>query len=571
MSILVNNKLIARANLGVSFIAALALVAGCTGDDGERGAQGPEGQQGVPGIPGAPLDRDLPTIDKAFAGAGGKAIVDTVTHFSYKAAGSRLISGEGFSARDSSAEASTFDVTVSYDIANDKLRVDWARSILFVGGVPLNYSDIIDGNKGMVVGDDDIFPDAPGVDNKDMTGQRWGTTRKEARLLSPHVILKEISGNRDIATQAGIGFFNGTIHELLEVDDSPFPVTLWVNAGSGEVSRITTKENDHLHRDVELEVHYADYQDHAGLLIPHEVVIVRDGQVLHIEQRSEFQLNPAFDATLFDFPAGATPPDVVMADVFNGELSHQFNAGFLGLGIPQDFFQEAVIAANEVPTAGSGVVHITGGSHHTMLVRQTNPNRVIVVEAPLYPERSEQIIAKSEELFPGVPITHVIATHHHEDHSAGLRAFVNIGATVVVQKNSEFFFREIFRAPSTISPDALAAASTPPAINIQTVADGGEFRLDDAGTPDNTVRAIHFDNGHCNDMLMIHVQSINAVFQSDLWNPDGDSNGVGLFPPFIAQFRDAIVAQNFNPAVTLLIGGHGATGTFADLDNKANQ
>lgn len=39
----------------------------------------------------------------------------------------------------------------------------------------------------------------------------------------------------------------------------------------------------------------------------------------------------------------------------------------------------------------------------------------------------------------------------------------------------------------------------------------------------------------------------------------------------IPRFRDAIVAQGFTPAVTLLIGGHGGTGTFADLDNKADR
>lgn len=564
MSNLANKKRMTMPGIGISIFASLTLImsaaTGCTGDDGEQGATGPEGLPGTSGI----LDPSLPTADKAFIGAGGQALIDTVTHFSYKSSGSMLVVGEGLSAFDSAAEVSTFDVSVSYDIGNDNLRLDYDREILFIAGGPFEtsytYSEIINGNAGVVNGDDDIFPGDPDPDVVDMLAVRWGTVRKQQRLLNPHLLLKEISADPTIATEAGITLQEGTIHERLEIADSVFPITLFVNSQTGRVTKLATKENDYLHRDAELEIHFADYQNHAGLLIPHKIIITRAGEILQTQVRSEFLVNPTFEEDLFDFPAGSTPAPVDAAEAALGALSHQFHSMFAGLGIPQDSIQLNVIHT-EIGGAGSGVFHLTGGSHHSMLIKQENG--VVIVEAPLYPERAKEIIAKSEELFPGVPITHVIATHHHEDHSAGLREFVAAGATVILGENSEFFFRDIFRAPSTVAPDTLAMADPAPGISIQAVEQGGIEVLADAN---NEIDIVHVDTGHADDMLMVRVGSINAVFNSDMWNPNGAVMGFTTDIRAARDFHDAIV-DNFGATVTLLVGGHGATGDFSNLAN----
>ena len=67
---------------------------------------------------------------------------------------------------------------------------------------------------------------------------------------------------------------------------------------------------------------------------------------------------------------------------------------------------------------------------------------VVTVAAPLHPERSDAILAWVGEAFPGKFVTQVIATHHHDDHSAGLRLFVAAGVTVIGHFDAEPYIRQ---------------------------------------------------------------------------------------------------------------------------------
>ena len=51
----------------------------------------------------------------------------------------------------------------------------------------------------------------------------------------------------------------------------------------------------------------------------------------------------------------------------------------------------------------------------------------MLIEAPQNDTRALAVIAKARELRPGKPITQVVNTHHHFDHSGGLRAAVSEG------------------------------------------------------------------------------------------------------------------------------------------------
>jgi hypothetical protein len=61
-------------------------------------------------------------------------------------------------------------------------------------------------------------------------------------------------------------------------------------------------------------------------------------------------------------------------------------------------------------------------------------------------------------LVPGKRVTQVIQTHHHFDHSVGLRAAVAQGLTIISRRGNEGIFREVAARPATVFPDALGAA-----------------------------------------------------------------------------------------------------------------
>lgn len=528
-------------------LAVVGLLAtGCEGDEGERGPQGPEGPAGAPGPDG--VDPGLSTLDKAVVGLGGEVALTALGSYVIEASGTRLAVGEGFSPGDPSVEISRFSTTVTRDLVNDGLRVDWERPILFFpGDLELVYSEIIAGDVGVVVGSDSVL----GFNTGDMPSSRWAAVRKQERLLDPHSTLLAALNMEVGAELLGTRFHNGTVHEVLRVEDATAPLDVFVDARTGLISKIATTENDHLLRDVPLEVHYANWEPSAiDLLFPQDVFIVLDGELVHSETRLAVMVNPTLEAGIFDFPDGAQPTfDAEVAEF--GEASHQFHQIFAGLGLPFDVPQLFVQPTELAP----GVFLVAGGSHNSMAVEQADG--VVIVEAPLYPERADAIIAWAADQFPGKPISHVIATHHHHDHSAGLRSFVAAGATVVLSDRSASFFRRVFAAASTVVPDALAAKPVIP--TVVGVDDDEPLVLAD---PTNPVTVRHIDTFHAEDMVVVSVDSSDHVFNSDMWNPG--NGGSATFADAARELFDFVDAE-IGGAPTM-VGGHGAVGPYAELE-----
>jgi glyoxylase-like metal-dependent hydrolase (beta-lactamase superfamily II) len=444
-----------------------------------------------------------------------------------------------------------FDTTVSHDIASDGLRVDWDRKWLFFGGTPATYSEIISGQLGYVEGDDAVF--GPAFSTTDMPSARWAAVHKQHRLLNPHLILQDIAANPSIASEAGAGLHNGVIHERLVVQDDVYPITLWINASTGRIAKLTTMENDHLFRDIPLEAHYHDWGNlDGGIAFPNSVYLVLGQDIVHEEYRSAITVNPTLDPALFTFGPDANPM-YVAADAAWGETSHQFHQGFLALGLPLDVPQ-TYVAANEL---SPGVWFVAGGSHNSLVVEQAGG--IVVIEPPLYPERSKAILdwIAAEPSLEGKSVTHVFITHFHHDHSAGVREFAAAGATVVVSAVSKDFFTKILAAPSTIHPDTLA--QTPVATTIETVPVGDLYTLADTI---NSVTAYHIASGHSDDMVMIYLPNSGQLFESDLYNPG--NGGASVYPPFAVELRNAITA--LAPGTATIVGGHAGVAPLSELD-----
>jgi len=66
------------------------------------------------------------------------------------------------------------------------------------------------------------------------------------------------------------------------------------------------------------------------------------------------------------------------------------------------------------------------------------------------------VIAEVKRLVPNKPIRYVINTHHHFDHSGGLRTYVAEGATVITHEGNKAFYEAAWKQPRTLEPDKLA-------------------------------------------------------------------------------------------------------------------
>ena len=111
----------------------------------------------------------------------------------------------------------------------------------------------------------------------------------------------------------------------------------------------------------------------------------------------------------------------------------------------------------------SGVWHATGGSHHSLVVEQGNS--LLLVEAPTSAARTRAVLDTLRSQFGAKRVAGVVMSHHHWDHSAGIRTVLAAGLPVVAHQRNVAFVRGIGSAPKTIAPDALsrkAAAAAPP-------------------------------------------------------------------------------------------------------------
>ncbi|HXC60482.1 MAG TPA: MBL fold metallo-hydrolase [Steroidobacteraceae bacterium] len=70
-------------------------------------------------------------------------------------------------------------------------------------------------------------------------------------------------------------------------------------------------------------------------------------------------------------------------------------------------------------------------------------------------------IDAGNKLVPGKQITTLIVTHHHFDHTAGLRAAVSRGLAVISHRGNEAIFREMIARDAIVFPDELAKSPHP--------------------------------------------------------------------------------------------------------------
>jgi len=224
--------------------------------------------------------------------------------------------------------------------------------------------------------------------------------------LTPHGFLKAAMASQATAkskTQNGkkftvVSFAGHGKHKIDGVIDD-----------QGAVERVETRIENPVMGDMLVETVYSDYKDFGGVKFPTRIVQKQGG-------------HPTLELTVSD-----VKPNVSVS-----------------LAAPPAMQQATVPAVRvESQKIADGVWYLTGGSHHSVLVEFKDD--LAVIEGPLNQERAKAVIAEVKKLVPDKPLRYVVNTHHHFDHSGGLRAFAGEGITIITHEMNKPYYSKMFK------------------------------------------------------------------------------------------------------------------------------
>ena len=443
-----------------------------------------------------------------------------------------------------------FEQTTLIDYSNGSMRVDFAGERSYPAPGPVAFTEVINGDAGAVV---------MTTPTGETTASRMQASRRVTRLRdlrrSPRQVLLSARDAGDV-TRAEDRTIDGRTYEVLQYTDEGSAVELLIDPATSLPSRVSYLETDPLYGDVRNDLAFDDWRDATVLAeggetltiqFPYDQRLLWDGQRMREETVQNVVLNGAPDSEAVAIPAEVTAvPDpgepVVSQWTLRRAVMGTGTAGYAESG------QTAVLTE-----VAPGVFHATGGSHHSMVVEMAD--HLIVVEAPLFEERSEAVIAAARERFPDKPIRYAVVTHFHMDHSGGIRTYAAAGATVVGHESIVPFLNGVLTRPSTVRPDALAEASGG-STSVEGVPDTREFT---DGT--RTLQLLHVPSGHAEGMLIAYLPQERIAFVSDLYSPPAP---VPADNANARAFYQAVVEAGLD--VDQVLGGHGTgPGPFAAL------
>lgn len=274
--------------------------------------------------------------------------------------------------------------------------------------------------------------------------------------------------------------------------------------------------------DMIVETTYSDYRDFGGFKFPAKLIQKQGGHPVFELTVTEAKGNVALDLTVPDAVRQATPP--------------------------------AVLVTSE--KLADGVWYLAGGSHHSVAVEFAD--HVAVIEAPLNEDRSNAVIAEVKKLLPAKPIRYLINTHHHFDHSGGLRTYVAEGATIVTHQSNKAFYERTFKSPHTLNPDRQWREKK----KAKMLAVGAKHIMSDSS---RLVELHHIqDNPHNSGIIMAWLPKEKLLVEVDVYTPLAANATPPANPnPNTVNFYENI--QRLNLDVSKIVPLHGRIVDMAEL------
>jgi glyoxylase-like metal-dependent hydrolase (beta-lactamase superfamily II) len=295
-------------------------------------------------------------------------------------------------------------------------------------------------------------------------------------------------------------------------------VTLTVDAAGSPVSASSKAHHPNL-GDVVITTTYGGYEDVSGLRLPSQ-----------------------FTTRVDDFTTSEIRATRQTVDAEVGDL-----AAPAAVAGPRPSPPPLNVTAESV---GKGVWLLGGGSHHSALIEFAD--HLMLIDAPQSEPRTLAVIAKAKETVPNKPLQQLVTTHHHFDHTAGIRAAIAEGMDVITQAGNREWVERMAARPFTMQPDTLS--KQPTRLVVETVDDQREIR-----DQMQTVQLFHVaGNPHSDTMLMAYVPRDRILIEVDAFGAGSAVN------PYAANLLENIQKRKLR--VDRIVPLHGPIVKMAELE-----
>jgi glyoxylase-like metal-dependent hydrolase (beta-lactamase superfamily II) len=454
-----------------------------------------------------PKSAEQQFVDDALAAVGGRAKVEAVKSIVIEGTGVNYNLGQ-----DMKPEAATQQFAITgykreLDVAQGRQRVEQTRTpkfAYFQGPQPQTQIQVLDGDVAFNIG-------ANGAATRLAIATAEGDRRVE---FFHHPITALKAATAPVTTISNVRTVGNVRQADFAFRDRAWTMTI---DAAGLPLSVSSKTYHPNLGDVVMTTTFADYQDVNGLKLPAKLTGKVD------------------DFTTYEIQAGKQTLDAPVATA----------------AAPPEVMKPVAQAPPNVAVTpiGKGVWLLAGQSHHSVLVEFAD--HLMLIEAPQSEPRTLAVIAKAKELVKNKPLTQLVTTHHHFDHTAGMRAAIAEGMTVITQAGNKAWVENMARRPHKLLPDTLARNAT----RLEVEAVDEEKEIKDAS---NTVMLYHVaGNPHSDTMLMAYIPRDRVLIEVDAFSPGSAVN------PYAANLLENIQKRNLH--VDKIIPLHGVIAPFAEL------
>jgi len=501
-------------------------------------------------------------VDKAVQAMGGEAALSGLKSLSVRA---RLKEWEPHQSVQAGGEMRFANESVynqSRDLASGAVRTEWERNYSYPATRTYKFTEVVAGGIGYVNGIDstgrtkqDLSSNPP---QHTMSGMRVTTTTREMMRSSPTLLL-EMKKNAKRVQAAPAQKIGDTSLPAVRYQSSVGAFIVTFDPATGLPERVRSRDYEPLEGDSNWDLVLSDWRDVGGVKYPFRQVTQLNGKNVTETTVEEASFNAAVDAKQYAIPEDYRAGAPKMADPAKVPYYWVLRRPIIGTLLDSDavsYDSQANPGGLRLVDVAPGVSHVQGGSHNSLIVEMDT--YLVVFDAPIGEAQSKWTINAAKQKYPGKPFKYAVLTHHHMDHSSGIRSYAAEGATLVVGQGNGEFFKKVLASPATLGPDAPKQK-----INAEVVEVSGRYIITDGK---REVGAYLIENPHAAGYLIGYIPDAKLGFVTDLWSPGRDPLPAKINPALLSVVNGV---KKWNLEPERFAGGHGSVGEYAGLAKLA--